>query len=250
MYLLLALIKKFMSRENPFSNSDSNKEAEKEEQIIIVSVGDYLKATQENTVKKISEEERLKEFRSDADRFDTKAQKIVRGREDNRRKEYIKNDFIEEIGFFQIDKSKIGVEEPDMDFFEKFNSAYFSNIQNGFKVETFSVYNEKDEFIGLKMYRERPEVINQKIDIKDSIDSEYENSNETQWFFSEQEREKELKEKVKNGEMVYLGEFVINSEEFKKITKEIPSENTELTWIFDKNKRPTREKTGVYAKLK
>lgn len=158
-------------------------------------------------------------------------------------KEFSDNGLVEEVGYLPLKYKENGMIDD-----EESEKIYSSNESAGYFVQSVPVWGEDGNVLGHKYYRGKKENLQEKNEVKTNIELKYEKESDDKWFYEEQQKEKELQEKVKSGEMVYLGE--LTDDEYIALRKKgIPLENFEKVVMFDNKKDYIQDKHKVYARV-
>lgn len=228
-----------MSIENSFGNNNQNK-VEKKAEIEVVSADNYLNRTNENPVKEIGLDERLEEWDKNRKRIESTEKN---DRVSRQMKEFSDNGLSEEVGYLPLKYKENGMIDD-----EESEKIYSSNEAEGYFVQSVPVWGEDGNVVGHKYYRGKRETLQEKNEVKTNIELKYEQESDDKWFYEEQQKEKELQEKVKSGEMVYLGE--LTDDEYIALRKKgVPLSNFEKVVLFDDKKDYIRDKHKIYARI-
>ncbi len=215
-------------------------EKKKEDEIKITSPDDYMNMIELHPIEKINEDERRKEMVRQHYAIEAK---VTAARLNARFKKYAEQGLLkEEIGYFPKDS------DVNLETSKKLEDVYLENTEADYFVQVVPVFDKDNRYTGNKLFRVKNRIAKEKEKIKLQLDLEYQEEDNHRWFYEEQEKEKKLREKVKNGEMVYLGE--INFDNYLKLKKDFPPLDTEEIWVFDENKNPIRDNMKYYARIK
>jgi hypothetical protein len=225
-----------MNMENQFGNNQ-NKAEEKKTEIETISANDYLNMIKENPVK-IKEVGDIEDWNNNRKRIESV---IENDRISRRMKDFSDNGLLEEVGYLPLKYKENGMIDD-----EESEKIYSSNEEKGYSVQSVPIYGEDGNVTGHKYYRGKEETFEDKKEIKTNLELKYQKEYNDKWFYEEQMKDKEFQEKVRGGELVYLGE--ISFDDYIKLRKNgFPYGVTEEVWMFDENKNPIRDIMKYYA---
>ncbi|WP_259071952.1 hypothetical protein HDF24_25620 [Mucilaginibacter sp. X4EP1] len=161
--------------------------------IPVTSLDTYLEMLKSRPIKHIDEEQHRNE------------QVSIRNKISSRIENEINNAFVEEMKAMEF-ISEIGYYSKDNPIDRDVWLSYFNDE---FVVHEIGVYDEKNEIMGNYYYREKTSsnLTPEENSIKSEILAKYNALSEDKYMLVEQERNKQLEQKVRDGEMVSLGEL-------------------------------------------
>ncbi len=161
-------------------------------------------------------------------------------RDDKQIKEFIENGLAEEL--FKTETFN----PDDVDF-------YVASMENGYRIQTSPVYGETNNVKDIISYRYIKTPNNptgEQLQKANEINTKYEKEYHESWYNSCKMKEELFNEKVKEGEMVFVGEMLFD-EYIKLRTSNAPESHQvkyELTPVFDENKITwSKDKNRIYA---
>ncbi len=226
-----------MSIEDPFNNI-SPFATEKESAIEIVSADEYLQKNLDQPTQEISVGELIERHHKEEQPIKSKLRNDLTSRW---LKESSDNGLIEELGYFPLKYKDNGMIDDD-----DFDKVYFAQDHEKYYVHTLPIWSEDGEVKGYICFREQKQQDEEKKEIQKEIGIKYEKEINNEWLLVEQERDKILQQKVREGKMVYLGELTDN--EYISLRKKgIPAGNFEKVVLFDENQAYINDRHKVYA---
>ena len=214
--------------------------SEKKAEIKVTTFSEYLQLLAKNPVEddNLNAEERAEKNEEKCRAIEAK---LNAANSQEHAKKYMEAGLLEEeIGYFPEDIIQ------NHENSGKLIQCYSENTKAGYFVELVPIYNENFESTGTKLFRTKLETVEEKAPIKAQIDLETLERENHSWFYEEQEKERQYQEKVRKGEMVYLGE--ITFDDYLKLTQDFRNTRLlEIIWVFDEEKNVTRESKKYYA---
>ncbi len=149
----------------------------------------------------------------------------------------VENEMVDDLGIISDDDKAGGTQ------------VYVSNIENGFRVQSFPVYEDSTDVVsGHHYYRDRNNLSEENNALKASIESSYSHLYVDSWMDREQKKDELLQQEVQRGEMVYLGEMSFDNY-IEMLKKGLNGDNVEEVVVFDADKKALSDRTKVYARI-
>lgn len=226
-----------MSIENPFASNNQNQEDafEKSPDILpITSLEEYLDLLKANPIETTNREDRKKEKEENKNKITGERTNEINTHVAD---EMMKRGFFEEIGYYS-NENPFTIEQ------------YQSYLEEGFAVIDLGVYDDQNEMIGNHYYREKAGLTEHESAIKSGIIKAYDTLTEERWFYVKQVINSQFEEKVRAGEMAYLGEKTMG-EYMGMIEQGLSSVHVELSPVVDIFKNLSADLNHkIYARIK
>jgi hypothetical protein len=198
-------------------------------------VKEIIKTMRENPLYSANAEKISKELE---EKWDTLKASAKNERAGKQIQEFIENNLAEEL--FKTEE----FDPSDEDF-------YVSNMKNGQRINSNPVYgNKENEIVSYRYIKTPTNPSTEQISVANEINTKYEEESHKSFANSWKIKEELFNEKIKNGEMVFLGEMPWD-EYIKLRTSNKPEAHQikyELTPVFDENQITwSKDKERVYA---
>lgn len=205
--------------------SVGNKEAISDTSLIA-----YLQSINDAPLRYSSLEQHLESRKEHRDKIESELKNALHAKMATEMKDH---GFWEGIGYFA------GENELPLDDYPK----YFGGE---YKPSSAPLLNEKNEIVGHHLYRERNNLSRDEHIIKAEIESAFNRRFDEVWFYVHQEINASYEEKVRNGEMAYLGERSLD-EYIKMIADGLPSDMVEKVPVYDESMKLLDLRQKIYG---